>query len=101
MKEVTIIFPHQLFKNHPAVKQGRIIYLVEENLFYSQYSFHQKKLMLHRASMKAYEAFLLKDGYKVLYIEAKEKNADIRNLISSLIKEGVIKIHFAEVTDEC
>ena len=32
--EITLIFPHQLFKNHPAVASGREIQLIEDRLFF-------------------------------------------------------------------
>ena len=100
MKEATIIFPHQLFKNHPAIVKGRDIYLVEEWLFFKQFNFHQKKILLHRASMKAYEAFLKEIGHNVTYIEAIEDRADVRILLSQLSKENNVCIHFAEVADK-
>ena len=59
MEEVTIVFPHQLFKDHPAIAPGRTVYLIEEVLFFKQLNFHQQKLVLHRASMKAYEQYLI------------------------------------------
>lgn len=34
MKEVTLIFPHQLFENHPAVTLSRPVFLIEEFLFF-------------------------------------------------------------------
>lgn len=39
MKAVTLIFPHQLFKQHPAVSSERKIFLIEEWLFFHQYKF--------------------------------------------------------------
>jgi len=51
---VTIIFPHQLFKIHPAIHKNHKVFLIEEELFFNQYNFHKKKLVLHRASMKCY-----------------------------------------------
>jgi deoxyribodipyrimidine photolyase-related protein len=33
MSQVSIIFPHQLFKEHPALQKGTKIFLVEEFLF--------------------------------------------------------------------
>ena len=100
MKEATIIFPHQLFKTHPAIKLGRQIYLVEEWLFFRQFNFHQKKLLLHRASMKAFEAWLIKNGHQVTYVEAIEETCDVRKLLSLLAKKHVESIHIAEVADE-
>jgi len=49
--------------------------------------------------MKAYEAFLNKKKTKVHYINATEKESDIRTLIPVLAKEGVTKIHFIDPTD--
>ena len=68
-----LIFPNQLFENHPAFELDATFFLVEEWLFFDQFKFHQQKLVLHRASMKVYEHFLLKKGFKVQYIEAASK----------------------------
>mgnify|MGYP006214396805 CR=1 FL=1 len=56
--EVSIIFPNQLYKQHPAIVANRPVYLLEEWHFFNQYQFHKEKLVLHRASMKFYEQFL-------------------------------------------
>lgn len=60
-----IISPHQLFKNHPALQQGRVVYLVEEWLFFRQYNFHRQKLVVHSASMKFYQNYLQNNNIKV------------------------------------
>ncbi len=70
MECATIIFPHQLFEDHPAVEKGRSIYLVEDPLYFGNDShhptaFHQQKLLLHRASMQAYTAELREAGHTV------------------------------------
>jgi deoxyribodipyrimidine photolyase-related protein len=73
MKQATIIFPHQLFRQHPALLKEREIFLVEEPLFFSgvqsSLQFHKKKLMLHRASMQAYKKRLESQGYRLQYID--------------------------------
>ena len=99
MKEVTLIFPHQLFKAHPAIEKQRTVYLVEEWLYFHQFAFHQQKLVLHRASMRFYEKYLTDKGIKVRYIEANEPQADCRSLISSFAEEGVKVIHFVDPVD--
>lgn len=99
MQEATIIFPHQLFKQHPAVASGRKVFLVEETLFFNQYKFHKKKLLLHRASMKFYEDFLYKQSVDVEYIEAKNSFSDVRKLIKKIKSEGYKTIHFTDVSD--
>jgi deoxyribodipyrimidine photolyase-related protein len=58
MNTISLIFPHQLFEQNPCVEKDRKIVLVEEFLFFRQFQFHKKKLMLHRASMKHYESLL-------------------------------------------
>ncbi|MFN5937695.1 MAG: cryptochrome/photolyase family protein, partial [Sphingobacteriales bacterium] len=69
MASATLIFPHQLFEQHPALVEGDPVFLLEEYLFFKLYPFHKKKLILHRASMKAYQLFLEKKGFRVEYIE--------------------------------
>jgi deoxyribodipyrimidine photolyase-related protein len=67
--DAILIYPHQLFNQHPGIKPGRSVFLVEDPLFFRQYKFHRQKLMLHRASMKNYEADLSKK-HNVHYVEA-------------------------------
>ncbi len=55
--------------------------------------------MFHRASMKAYQQFLQSKGYEVVYINAHENTADIRNLLPQLQQKGVSEIHYVDVTD--
>ncbi len=65
----TVIFPHQLYEHHPALKKGRPVFLVEDPLFFkdSRYpvNFHKQKLILHKASMSAYAKSLKEKGYSV------------------------------------
>ena len=65
---IFIIYPHQLFQNIDNLRDKKVL-LVEEPLFFSQYSFHIQKLMLHRASLKFYENFLEENGIDVEYYE--------------------------------
>lgn len=97
--EVTVIFPHQLFEEHPALSDGRPVILVEEFLFFRLYNFHKQKLIFHRASMKAYQAFLEAKGFPVEYIDADKKEGDVRALLQDLGKKGIRQIHFCDVTD--
>ena len=99
MKEITIIFPHQLFKKHPAIEPGRTVYLVEESLFFNQYNFHQQKIILHRASMKAYADYLITQQLQVEYIEAAKALADITKLLAYLHRQNITAVHVADTTD--
>ncbi len=98
--EITLIFPHQLYKINPAVSPTRQVYLVEEWLYFNQLSFHKQKLVLHRASMKFYEAYLIGQKVKVNYIEATERTSDIRNLLQHLSTEGIDGVHYTDTTDK-
>ncbi|MFD0794832.1 cryptochrome/photolyase family protein [Mucilaginibacter litoreus] len=97
---VTVIFPHQLFEKHPAVQKGSAVYLMEEDLYFNQYKFNKKKLVLHRASMKYYADFLAEKGVKIEYIEASNKLCDIRQLVTNLAEQGIENIHYAHVADD-
>jgi deoxyribodipyrimidine photolyase-related protein len=97
---VNLIFPHQLYENHPALGNEASVYLVEEYLFFKQYKFHQQKLAYHRATMKFYEAYLLDQGKEVIYVESTEDRSDIRELLNHLHQAGVTHIEFVDVVDD-
>lgn len=99
MSAVSLVFPHQLFENHPALAKNRPVYLIEEYLFFSQYNFHKQKLVFHRASMKAFQDLLEKKGFEVHYVEAIGKLSDIRDLVPALKKHGISEVHYTDVTD--
>lgn len=99
MQQVSLIFPHQLFKSNPAIEKGRTIFLVEEWLFFKQYNFHQQKLILHRATMQFYKNYLIEKGYSVEYIESENPLSDTCQLIVYLSEKGITAIHYCEVVD--
>ena len=98
-KKIALIFPHQLFRLHPAIKGASEVYLVEEYLFFNQYNFNKKKLVLHRASMQWYRDHLQQSGHTVHYIEATDEKSDIRKLIPWMAAQGISLIQYADVTD--
>lgn len=100
MKAVNIIFPHQLFEESPLLHNGLDIYLIEEFLYFKQYPFHKTKIAFHRASMKAYEQYLLQKGKRVNYIDAQHPLADIRNFDSEIQKENIGEIQVLDPTDD-
>lgn len=99
MSTISLVFPHQLFEDHPALKPGRKVLLVEEYLFFRQYPFHKQKILFQRASMKFYEKFLVKNGYTVEYIDSTEECSDVEKLIPALKQKGIEKIYLADPTD--
>ena len=53
-----LIFPNQLYKN--VNYSGKLIYLVEEPRYFTDFKFHKLKLAYHRATMKKYYDYLVK-----------------------------------------
>ncbi|MDG1397529.1 MAG: cryptochrome/photolyase family protein [Polaribacter sp.] len=94
-----IIFPNQLFKNSIILEKAEDVILIEEYLFFTQYKFHKQKIAFHRASMKAYENYLIKKDIKVTYINAKDEFSDIRKLLTKLDQDGISEIHIIDPTD--
>ncbi|MEO7766413.1 MAG: cryptochrome/photolyase family protein [Ferruginibacter sp.] len=99
MNEAVLVFPHHLFRRHPAMKLSRQVYLLEEWLFFRQYNFHKQKLILHRSGMKFYEKYLLENNYKVEYIETTDERNNVRKLITFLSQQKITNIHIADVVD--
>ncbi|MES2773691.1 MAG: cryptochrome/photolyase family protein [Bacteroidota bacterium] len=100
MSFASIVFPHQLYKKNPALVKNYPVYLVEEWLFFDQYQFHQQKLVLHRASMKAYQNYLEGKGFEVVYIDAADERSDVRKLIDFLSAKHITSVKYCEVTDD-
>jgi deoxyribodipyrimidine photolyase-related protein len=100
MPAITIIFPHQLYKHHPAIDNSRKIILIEEWLFFNQFNFHKQKIVLHRASMQFYHSYLQSQGFDVEYIASQDERAEIGHLIKFFTDQKINEIHYADVTDD-
>ena len=100
MRAVNLIFPHQLFERTPLPVGDYPVYLLEEYLFFNQYTFHKQKLAFHRASMQAYADHLQAHGTTVHYIDAQDEQSDIRKLVPALGIEGVENFHFIDPVDD-
>ncbi len=100
MKKIGILFPHQLFRAHPMFAAVEAVYLVEEELFFNQYAFHQQKIAFHRASMKAMEQDLKAQKIPCHYIHAAAPEADIRKLMETLSNEQTEELHYIDPTDD-
>ncbi|MEM6686402.1 MAG: cryptochrome/photolyase family protein [Bacteroidota bacterium] len=99
MNSVNIIFPHQLFAENPLLDNDHEIYLIEEYLFFKQFNFHKQKITFHRATMKAYEQYLLQHNKTVHYIEAQDALADMRQFHTEIEKQNIEKIYCIDPTD--
>ena len=96
MKQVSIIFPNQLFRESPILKINCEVLILEDSLFFGNDKFHKlinhkNKLVFHRASMLAYKNYLEISGFKVLYIENKNNVSTVDHL-SEIIKNKYQKI---------
>jgi deoxyribodipyrimidine photolyase-related protein len=99
MTTASLIFPHQLFDQNPILDEDQIVFLVEDPLFFSQYSFHRQKLMLHRASMKRYEQKLQKRKYTVRYVEARELRST-EEIATKISQHGIDKVRVIDPEDD-
>ncbi len=96
MSKVALVFPHQLFKHADALKHVETVYLVEDELYFSQYKFHKQKIVLHRASMKFYENYLQDNAKKVIY---NDFNKDLATIFQELSSKNTTEIHYTDPTD--
>ena len=109
-KRISLIFPHQLFADTSLWQDD--CYLIEEDLYFTQFPFHKQKLVLHRASMKAYEQTLIDAGKTVHYIDSSHEHGDCRQLIASFVSikhepdtdinnsDAIAKIYCIDVVDD-
>jgi deoxyribodipyrimidine photolyase-related protein len=82
--ECVLVFPHQLFEQHPSFRKDRSIFLIEDPRFFSAFHFHKQKLVFHRASLKNFEKLLKERGYSTHYIEEDVEKALKKMSISHL-----------------
>ena len=99
MKNVTLIFPNQLFKNIEWIDRSSTIFLIEEYLFFRQYNFHKQKLIFHRSSMRFYFDYLLSQGLNVIYIESHQETADITTFFEEYENEKIDIVNIISCDD--
>ncbi len=100
-----LIYPHQLYENHPALHKHRLHVLVEDVLFFgdSRYpaDFHKLKLMFHRVSMRRYQDDVLGAGrYPSRYIDYTEIDDRLEYVFETLADDGIREIHICDPTDD-
>lgn len=103
MNSITLIFPHQLFEDHPALSESKNAVLVEDPLFFGDHhyslNFHKMKLTFHRASMKRYAAELEKQDYSVDYIDYHNFKKEKKYLFKWLKKKNFNRIKVCRPDD--
>ena len=105
MQTAVLIFPHQLFEDHPAVeaRAARIV-MAEEPLFFGgdegyPLQFHRRKLILLRSAMTRMKQRLEKLGLTVEYREYVAGKADVASICSDLAKSGFQRIRLCATHD--
>lgn len=98
--EASVIYPHQLFDpvSHPAILRDRPVYLVEESLLLTEFPTHTQKLLLHRASLKAFEAELVERGYSVHYLDIRTYPTT-DSVFAKLHADKITVLHIVDTTD--
>ncbi|WP_026552643.1 cryptochrome/photolyase family protein [Arthrobacter sp. H20] len=97
---VQLVFPHQLFEEHLAAPTSRRFILVEDDLFFRQYRFHQQKLVLHRATMRHFARRLEDSGHTVDYLESSSASPSQDRLGLLLSDIGATRCTYYEVVDD-
>ena len=98
MINVSLIFPHQIFKRLPNNFLNSKILIIEEHLFFNHYSFHIQKLTFHRLTLQNYKIYLENNNFTVEYISSQDSRCDVRNLIPSLCND-TDNINFIDPVD--
>ncbi|MEP4077979.1 cryptochrome/photolyase family protein [Haloferula sp.] len=97
---ISLIYPHQLFPKHPALKREAEVFLLEDPLFFGTDSeqplrLHRKKLVLHRASMKRYAAGLK----KLTYVDLPAESCRSDQLLEQVVPAKVTRIVCVDPAD--
>lgn len=71
-----LIYPHQLFEQVLSFPKQTVFLVVEDPLFFGDKryprNFHKQKIVLHRASMRAFAGRLTGGGFKVRYFDYQD-----------------------------
>lgn len=97
--KAALIYPHQLFRENPALDGVAKVYVIEEPLFFTQFQFHKQKLVLHRASMKWYASWLTERGQKDVYVDSDEIDST-GDIALRLAKDKVTDVNFVDPIDD-
>ncbi|MFT4728936.1 MAG: deoxyribodipyrimidine photolyase-related protein [Granulosicoccus sp.] len=104
MRIAGLIFPNQLYRDHPVVRSApETVLLIEDSLFFGdkQYplAFHKQKLAYHRATIHSYASLLLKDSIPSRTVSWKEPASCLSKLFKELASQGFTKLVYCELVD--
>jgi deoxyribodipyrimidine photolyase-related protein len=102
MKSAFLIYPHQIYEDLEIGDADSVV-LIEEPLFFNQYPFHRQKLMLHRASMRAFYEKLTSryagTRISVHYVECHQIKST-GDIVVWLQQRGITKARIEEPDDD-
>ena len=104
MKTAALCFPHQLFKNHPALAcEPALFVLMEHSLFFydskTGIGFHRQKICLHLASMQAYAKLLAEKGVALQSVSYNDDNGELDRVCKDLKDQHFERIVVADPHD--
>lgn len=104
MSVIALVFPNQLFKDHPVLRESvEKVLLIEDSLFFgdSQHPmrFHKQKLAYHRASMAHFADHLGKAGLKHIETVPYQAQSVLASLCQHLKDEGATSLVTVAITD--
>ena len=97
---VRVVLPHQLFESHLDAPDGTVFVLLEHDLLFRQYAFHQQKLVLHRASMRRFADRLRGRGFEVEHVETDGRTTSRRALADLLGRLAPSEVVVHDVVDD-
>ena len=104
MSKVLIVYPNQLFFDHPGLGEGvKSAVLIEDSLCFgdAQYplNFHKQKIWLHKAAMARYRLYLETKGLPTQTVPYKTDNSSIGCVLNEQRGRGVREIIVADLVD--
>lgn len=93
---ICLVFPQQLFEQHPAFEAVSSFWLIEDDLCFRKLPYHRKKLAFHRASMNYYAEKMRSNGKQTRYFTQQEAHLDLVFEQLSLLST---QVHVVDPTD--
>lgn len=106
MASATLIYPHQLFSEHPARRPGQPIYLIEDPLLFGTdrhwpLKAHVQRICLHRASLQAHRQELERRGAEVRYVDLPQgANSDSVTVLRAALPKSIDRLDVCDVHDD-
>ncbi len=103
MKKLALILGNQLFPPDEIIfTKDTEIFMCEDFGFFSDVKHHKSKIALILCAMRSYRDSLIKEGYKVTYInfESKFKESYVSKLEGHLVTNNIKKIISYEIEDK-